>query len=76
MLTIATFTMNPGKEHNPKPGDGGVPIWAQHTCECFCSVFTFSFQHLENIKNVKEQFATDANVNCSWSFLLTVLLAT
>lgn len=48
----------------------------QHTCECFCSVFTFSFQHLENIKNAKEQFAAGGNVNCSWSFLLTVLLAT
>lgn len=46
----------------------------QHNCESFCSVFTLSFQHLENIKNVKEQFATDANINCSWSFLLTVFV--
>lgn len=47
----------------------------QHNCEYFYSVFTLSFQHLENIKNVKEQFATDANVNSSWSLLLKVLLA-
>lgn len=28
MLTLAAFTMNLGKEHDPKPGDGGGPIWA------------------------------------------------
>lgn len=72
MLTLAAFTMNLGKEHDPKPG---VLSGHQQNCECFCSVFNLSFQHLENIKNVKEQSATDASINCSWGFLLAVLVA-